>query len=299
MGNAKKNAELMEKYPKRKKDSLHILLDLETLGIKTDAFVTQIGAATFDLETGRVMETFEGKVDFSTLDNLVLDVGTLQFWLRDEHNAEMFKAQLNAKGEGFSEIELWTNFHNWLTKLVEDNKDKDVKIWGNGISFDIGKIVHNLEKWDLDFPIKFFNERDCRTLVDMATLKLGIDDYELKRSIPNEQAHDALADVIWEAAYLAKAYNILVNDENLHELEWCEDEDEKLDTLLSWHIFKTDFFKDELGSENLLKAIEESTRGFNGVVLINDNDQAFLYTNEYLKNVQQFQDLIKKAQDVL
>lgn len=200
---------------KEKKKSIHIILDLETLGVETDAIVTQVSGAEFSLETGEISNVFNELLDFDSIDELRADIGTLRFWLRNEHNAEMFKNIIKRDNGGVSEKELWRKFSQWLSGIVASNEDKDVKIWGNGIGFDVEKVKFNVKKHHQPWPLNYANERDVRTFVDLATMITNQDDYSFKKSITNDNPHDALADIEWEAAYLSKAYHIIMGDKSL------------------------------------------------------------------------------------
>lgn len=203
---------------RKKKDSIHIILDLETLGIGTDALVTQVGAAEFSMETGEVTNVFNEKLDFDSLDNIEADVSVLRFWLRNEHNASMFKELIGTDNGGISPKEMWRKFSQWLTSIVTENETKDVKIWGNGISFDIEKVKYNIKKYNQPWALNYSNERDVRTIVDLATMITGENDYAFKKSVANDNPHDALADIIWEAAYISKAYHVIVGDKEIENM---------------------------------------------------------------------------------
>lgn len=200
---------------REKKKSINIILDLETLGVNTDAIVTQVSAGEFSLETGEITNVFNEVLDFDSVDELRADIGTLRFWLRNEHNAEMFKNLIKRDNDGISEKEMWRKFSQWLSGIVASNEDKDVKIWGNGIGFDVEKVKYNVKKHHQPWPLNYANERDVRTLVDLATMITNQDDYSFKKSIKNANPHDALADIEWEAAYLSKAYHIVMGEKSL------------------------------------------------------------------------------------
>lgn len=200
---------------REKKKAINIILDLETLGVNTDAIVTQVSAGEFSLETGEITNVFNEVLDFDSVDELRADIGTLRFWLRNEHNAEMFKNLIKRDNDGISEKEMWRKFSQWLSGIVASNEDKDVKIWGNGIGFDVEKVKYNVKKHHQPWPLNYANERDVRTLVDLATMITNQDDYSFKKSIKNANPHDALADIEWEAAYLSKAYHIVMGEKSL------------------------------------------------------------------------------------
>lgn len=229
-----------------------IMLDLETLGVEDDALITQIGAVVFDLKTGETFNKFNEHIDFSKLDNqfeefyanlveirnmdtitkinnidkiiedLVdnkfkdlckkfdIEKGTMNFWIRENSNLDVLLEHLSTKTE-LGEKQLMSNFK----KFIDDAQEftgVDFKIWGNGISFDVVKIKRKLKKHGLQLPITFYNERDLRTILELASLKSGKDIYEIKKSVTsNNRAHDAFEDCIFQINVCHESYKILMN----------------------------------------------------------------------------------------
>lgn len=229
-----------------------IMLDLETLGVDDDALITQIGAVVFDLKTGDIFNKFNEHLDFSKLDrrfeefyeklveirkmdtvekitnldiiiqDLVdnqfkdlcekfdIEKGTMNFWIRENSNLDVLLEHLTVK-TGLSEKQLMSNFK----KFIDDSQEftgVDFKIWGNGISFDVVKIKRKLKKHGLQLPITFYNERDLRTILELASFKSGKDIYEIKESVvSNARAHDAFEDCIFQINVCHESYKILMS----------------------------------------------------------------------------------------
>lgn len=185
---------------------MDIIVDLETLGTDVDSTVIQIAAAAFDITTGELVgDSFESCIDLASCEDMKVSGSTLSFWLRDKHNQQTL-SEILLKGKYCSESQMWHAFYSWLIKKsIECNGE--LKLWGNGISFDNMIIKHHLGKERYGQAIKFWNERDARTLVDMYCRKAEISDRDFKNSIPNQNKHDAMADIIWEAQFLSAAYN--------------------------------------------------------------------------------------------
>ncbi|MDH5159861.1 3'-5' exonuclease [Heyndrickxia oleronia] len=179
-----------------------IMVDIETLGNKIDSTIIQISAVSFDIESGKIHETFNEVADISKNETMIKATGsTLQWWVNT--NAELF-AELLTKGEKSSE-DVLRNFHAWLTT------DKETYLWGNGILFDNAMIRNQFESIGLDYPIFYRNDRDVRTILELASSKLGISDKELRDSVYNKElvAHDAFNDVINQVALVSHCYNVL------------------------------------------------------------------------------------------
>lgn len=195
----RKKSELM----KQSKEFLDIVVDLETLGTKIDSIVTQVSAKPFHFTNDDDFAPFNSYIDVNTIDNPSVDFDTLRFWLSSQSNLDKFQKLLESKTHK-TEFDMWNEFSHYLTEL---NKTYELRLWGNGIMFDIGKTRYNLNKFNLEYPIKFWNERDARTLVELASNKMGITSPDFQSLIPNTDKHNALSDVIWEINYLKLAYS--------------------------------------------------------------------------------------------
>lgn len=229
-----------------------IMLDLETLGVDDDALITQIGAVIFDLKTGDIFNKFNEHLDFSkldtrfeefyeklveirkmdtiekitNLDSIIQDLvdnqfkdlcekfdiekGTMNFWIRENSNLDVLLEHLTVK-TGLNEKQLMSNFKKFIDEAQEFT-GVDFKIWGNGISFDVVKIKRKLKKHGLQLPITFYNERDLRTILELASFKSGKDIYEIKESVTsNNRAHDAFEDCIFQINICHESYKILMS----------------------------------------------------------------------------------------
>jgi hypothetical protein len=181
------------------------MVDIETLGTGSDATIFQISAIAFDIKTGEYISTFNRIADIEKNLYLKVDGSTLKWWLNT--NKELLSELLN-KGKGSSE-ELLNDFYEWLISKSEDNKN--IYLWGNGILFDNKMIQHQLEDEGLDYPIYYRNDRDVRTLVDLAGEKLGISEKELKSMYDDEALikHDAFDDVKYQINLVVSCYDLL------------------------------------------------------------------------------------------
>jgi hypothetical protein len=186
---------------------IDIMVDIETLGTESDSTIFQIAAISFDILTGKQIDTFNGIADISKNSYLTVDGSTLKWWLNA--NKELLTELLN-KGVGSSE-ELLEDFHRWLKRQSKDTKD--LYLWGNGILFDNKMIQAQFKNECLEYPIYYKNDRDVRTIVDLAGAKLGISEKELKDKFTDESLvhHDAFDDVRYQISLVTGCHNILIN----------------------------------------------------------------------------------------
>lgn len=171
----------------------HVMIDLETLGVNVDAKIVSIGAVIFDPRYGKVSdETFYACLDHGKQVNRETEQSCLtEFWVKQP---PLIRAQLKGK-------ELLEDALDDLSLFLPD----DCKVWGNGPSFDIGKLEHAYIQYGEEIPWKFWNVRCCRTVLDM---------YESKRGGFNKKvggdAHNSLADAIHQAKYITMMWGKLL-----------------------------------------------------------------------------------------
>lgn len=183
-----------------------IMVDIETLGTKTGATIFQIAAASFDITTGEVRDTINLTGDIAQYDGLSVDGSTLKWWL--DTDKDLLHSLLS---EGtLSEVGLVTGLLSWMYKQAPDNKD--VYLWGNGILFDNVKISNLCDKHHVAYPIFYRNDRDVRTILELASLKSGLTEKELRTTVQveGERKHDAFDDIMFQIRLVRKCYEILM-----------------------------------------------------------------------------------------
>lgn len=193
---------------------LDIMTDIETLGKGEDATIIQLSAGIFDIDTGVIYDTFNGIVDITLEDSIKVDPDTLLWWL--DTDKELFTKLLNS-GES-TEKKLLSDFYFWILDNVRYCKDKDttlrdVYLWGNGILFDNKIIQAKMKHYDISYPIFYRNDRDMRTIVELASVLLNIEnekDFREKYRDKSLVAHDALDDVKSQIGVLCKAWDIVI-----------------------------------------------------------------------------------------
>lgn len=170
----------------------NVMLDLETLGKRSNAVITSIGAVYFD-HTG-LGQTFYAVVDpQSCVDiGMTMDVDTVMWWMRQSDEA---RAAFSAKGVVPIQVALF-DFAAYLGS-------KDREVWGNGATFDNVILANAYRAAQMKAPWAFWNDRCHRTLKNLhpqiVAPKLGV-------------AHNALDDAISQAHH---ASHILAHMRNM------------------------------------------------------------------------------------
>ncbi len=163
---------------------LDLMLDLETMGNGSRAAIRAIGAVFFD-KTGLEEPAFYVKVDLqSCVDaGLEMDVDTVLWWLGQSEDA---RAEMRAGG-GMSLAEALMEFRRFIG-------GREVRVWGNGASFDNAIMASAHRAVRLPLPWKFWNDRCYRTMKALRP--------EVKLSRDGTH-HNALSDARSQAMHLA------------------------------------------------------------------------------------------------
>lgn len=176
----------------------HVMLDIETLGNKTNSVILSIGACYFDPSTGEIGKTLS--VHVSAEDcverGLNMDASTVLWWLDQESDAQskITKGQIGALSLGEA------------LATLSDFIDSNAQVWGNGATFDNAIIKNAYEKTSKQAPWKFWNDRDVRTIVELGH-QVG---FNPKRDMPFEGVrHDALDDAKHQAKYVSAIWQKL------------------------------------------------------------------------------------------
>ena len=175
-----------------------LMLDLETLSTRHDACILSIGACLFDIETGAIGETFHRFIavdDSETRGHISFD--TIKWWMQqsDEARSLLFKNKQS--------IDTETALLD-LCAFVPRNKS--LKVWSNGATFDLVIIRNDMDRQSLCLTWQYWQERDVRTMVDIAERLTGINTAKTVSFAGVK--HDALADAVHQANYVSQAYQI-------------------------------------------------------------------------------------------
>jgi exodeoxyribonuclease VIII len=133
-----------------------IMLDLETMGAGPHAAIIAIGAVEFDLN--RVGERFYETVDLESSVNCggVIDASTVMWWMKQSQEARAAFA-----GKNIPLPDALIRFASWLENRAPK---KDLKIWGNGASFDNVILSSAYSKVGIDQPWVYYGDRCYRTM---------------------------------------------------------------------------------------------------------------------------------------
>ena len=109
----------------------HVMVDLETMGNKSNSVICSIGAVEFDINTGETGREYYTKVDMqSCLERgMIVNADTIEWWLMQSEAARI----KIAVGDGKNISLVLHEFKLFLETLGAST----VQIWGNSARFDM------------------------------------------------------------------------------------------------------------------------------------------------------------------
>lgn len=168
-----------------------VMIDFETLDTTASAVLISLGAVKFNLTTGEVDEQgFYTVIDIqSNIDaGRTISESTLCWWLKQSPEAQQVFHEPNKM---LLESAL-TEFTAWLGH-------SEYRMWGNGPTFDLGKLAHAYNSFGMPYPWQYWNERCVRTYRDLPGAKAV-------PKVTPKIAHHGLFDAIAQAQHLIQIH---------------------------------------------------------------------------------------------
>lgn len=166
-------------------DKIHVMIDLETLGMNESAVVLSIGAVAFS--PSGLGDEFYIEINPDKYPGTV-DLSTVQFWMEQERKGTKCPIYGTASMQ-----EALIELGAYLSNLCQGQFGKLV-IWANGTDFDLPKLCYMHGKNNNVIPWTYNAVRDTRTIYKLFSV------YGTK---PDRAGHhNALADAKWQAEYL-------------------------------------------------------------------------------------------------
>lgn len=186
-------------------DFRHLMVDLETMGDKSNAPIVSIGAVFFDPNSGNTGAEFYTVISLesSMLFGGVPDAGTIIWWLKQSSEARSAIAMADTITL-IDALELFSDF-------ISENSDvgSDVQVWGNGASFDNVILRSSYDRANIECPWHFRNDRDVRTMTEMGKA-IGINP---RYDIPFDgDMHNALSDARHQVKYVSAIWQKLIRN---------------------------------------------------------------------------------------
>lgn len=160
---------------------IEVMIDLETMGLGTNAPILSIGAVAFDLLGDEIIARFDANIslEYSMAAGRQPTASTILWWLQQSDEARKQIHQKCASGDPVS-VAL-SDFATWMKSLAGEPH-----VWGNGANFDISILEQAYLDAGMRAPWGYRNVRCFRTVM----AEFGLDSDWVKPLV----AHDALAD---------------------------------------------------------------------------------------------------------
>ena len=152
---------------------LGIMIDVESMGLKPDALVWQVGMQSFNLDTGGFSSHIwaESYLPAQPLLDLgqEVDAGTILFWMEQDDDAQSLFAKSCVREEGIEVLKRRVNaMHQWVSTLImmvaKAKYEGEYEIWSNHPQFDLIKMAKLFGLFGLDVPWHHRSENDLATL---------------------------------------------------------------------------------------------------------------------------------------
>lgn len=178
-----------------------IMIDLETLSTRSDAAILSVGIAVFDIKTGKVSDTLYKEVTMEVQKEYGhIDPETVKWWLQRDDDARQTLYQTESSDRLYIVL---CKVREFLRRHNHDHSA--TRLWSNGSSFDLVILRSAFQRHDMSVIWDYWQERDCRTIFDLAKDICGID---VKPS-SQDTAHHALQDAINQSESVSWAYRAL------------------------------------------------------------------------------------------
>jgi len=188
----------------------HIMIDLETLGTNPDAVFLTAGLVRFNIETGEASEFGRELIHINMKSSLdagrKVNADTIQWWFNQSKEAqqalfdEQAEISLEAALHKINKFVLHTN----PNEKSETSYNRECYVWSNGSNFDIAILQNAYQHYNLKIPWQFWNIRDVRTLVDLASDKVNVKNIKFKG-----EPHNALDDALHQIKYCSLCWKAL------------------------------------------------------------------------------------------
>lgn len=167
-----------------------MMIDLETLSLRPDAFVVQVGIALADLERGNDID-LPTSIWLSEKEqqNRHIDFDTVRWWINQ--GSDVRKSVFKVQHPQYMRSPSWLFSH--IAYLVQVHEIEEV--WASPAMFDLPVLTH---LWEGRKPWEYHQER-C-----MMTLRALVDPNRELAPPPNPMLHDAAADAQWQLQYLKR-----------------------------------------------------------------------------------------------
>lgn len=179
---------------------MHVMLDLETLGVRPDAAIIQVGAVLFEAKSGGKILNGKGFNDHVLLQDGAgtVDHGTVAWWLLNRSSEAMGNA-LSTKANPLNYV--LEKFLMWPKDAADLSWDAIEGVWSKGADFDLPILQSAYARLGMIVPWNMRAGRCVRTLFALTGGEPEIDWTGMAQ-------HDAFDDAVGQAMQVQKAMGV-------------------------------------------------------------------------------------------
>lgn len=177
--------------------TIAMMIDIETLSLRPNAHVTQIGYCVADLDSGEYLVPATAWRIADDQNHTTIDFDTVKWWMQQDKDVVGPVFGFGEGGNRYPEAHSMT-VASEIVGLVRRYGIEEV--WASPAMFDLPILTH---LWYGAKPWKYDQER-C-----MMTLYKRIDPDGTLAPPPNKAHHDAAADAQWQMDYLINLHKFM------------------------------------------------------------------------------------------
>lgn len=163
----------------------HLMIDLETMGLRPNAAIVAIGAVFFD-QSNLYEEFYRAiRLDSCTALGLTTDQSTVDWWVKQD-------PIIRAAWDNDQAVPLLDALSDFTKFVCDHSNAKILRPWGNGADFDLVLMKSAYDAFAADPPWQFYNQRCFRTMKSVFPAP----------KVPRTEAHHALADAKYQVQTL-------------------------------------------------------------------------------------------------
>lgn len=168
---------------------MHLMIDVETLGMRPGSVVWQIGVVAFDIDMrGNLDQGIELNLNPQEQIDLgfKVDWSTIRWWMEQSREAQAAMPKVGLP------LEVALAF---VRDYVERWGPVE-GVWGNGPDFDLTAMTMLFQAADMKAPWAYNAGRDVRTMKEVVN-GLGLETVRVKPLIAHSALSDARAQALW------------------------------------------------------------------------------------------------------
>lgn len=178
-----------------------VMVDLETLARSPDSVIISIGIVPFNLHTGEYTKEDSLHLRPDPVEQVrsgrVIDYSTVKWWTQQDQAAREY---FNKDSSTILPVGLKI-IKNYFNKFIipKLNNEKNVRVWGNGPTFDISILEHAFRQHNISIPWGYGDVRCVRTITDFNPKV-----KEKYKSNFSGTMHDPVDDCISQIGYISE-----------------------------------------------------------------------------------------------